>query len=78
MLGCERLPPGHECRFRAAETGTVRTEGQRLGAKYRTKSEFPERFGGERVETRRDFEATHRSRRSRCAGKMDRAPDAFV
>src|SRR5213080_1818743 len=64
--------------FQSWETRTVRSEGQRLGAEYRTKSEFPERFGGRRVETRRDFKATHRSHRSRCAGTMDRAPDAFV
>src|SRR5215831_2828534 len=75
---CERLPAGHECRFRVAETGTVRTESQRVGAKYRTKPEFPERVGDWRVEAKRDSKTTHRSRRSRCAGTMDRASNSFV
>src|SRR5215468_4672296 len=77
-LSCERLPAGHKCRIRVAETGTVRTESQRVGAKYRTKPEFPECFGDWRAEARRDSKTRQRSRRSRCFGTMDRAPDAFV
>src|SRR5262245_10827085 len=77
-LSYERLPAGHKCRIRVAETGTVRTESQRMGAKYRTKPEFPERVGDWRAEARRDSKTTQRSRRSRFIGTMDRASNSFV